>query len=312
MYKITLFIIVIIITIAVPEYSFAQRVLFQSDFENIDFSNTDSLPSGWKKLDADSNFFGRGKSWAVRDTNQILGGDTVVNRPRSHSGKKSLHISWIAGKGGTYESDDWVWTDSLRIQSGDSLIFWSLLGNIPGISFYVDSVQIWICTSQSVSGAGIHFKTIKSNLDTNINTWKENKFDLSAYSGQRIFIAFRYYLPVQDALWCNIDDMFIGNRSSTGIQNVSENIPEDFILYQNYPNPFNPVTNLEFGISESGFVSLKVYDIQGKEVKTLVNERLMPGIYKFDFDASGLTNGIYFYTLKVNEYIETKKMLLIK
>ena len=312
MYRKTLLAAVIILTITFPDYTFSQRVLFQSDFEIINFSNNDSLPTGWKKLDADSNFFGRGKSWAVRDTNQILGGDTVVNRPRSHSGKKSLHISWIAGKGGTYESDDWVWTDSLRIQAGDSLIFWSLLGNIPGISFYVDSVQIWICSSQAVSASNIHFKTLKSNTDTNINVWKENKFDLTAFAGQRVYIAFRYYLPVQEALWCNIDDMFIGNRSTIGINTISESVPEQFILNQNYPNPFNPVTHLEFGISKLGFVSLNVYDMLGKEVKTLVNESLLPGIYRYDFDASGLANGIYFYTLNAGGYSDTKKMLLIK
>lgn len=104
--------------------------------------------------------------------------------------------------------------------------------------------------------------------------------------------------------------------TNTGITSISginvSNIPEKFSLEQNFPNPFNPSTNLEFGISKLGFVSLKVYDVAGKEIRTLVNESLSPGTYKYIFDGSGLTSGIYFYTLKVNGYTETKRMVLIK
>ncbi|MEO6696003.1 MAG: choice-of-anchor J domain-containing protein [Ignavibacteria bacterium] len=292
--------------------SFAQRILFQSDFENLNFTNTDSLPQGWAKLDADSNFFGRGKSWAVRDTNQILGGDTVVNRPHSHSGRKSLHISWFAGKGGSYESDDWVWTDSLNIQSGDSLGFWALLGNTEGISFYVDSLQIWICSLQDPASATNHITTIKSNLDTTINVWTEHKFDLSQFSGQKIYIGFRYYIPVIEALWCNIDDMIIGNRTPVGINQIGINIPSEYYLSQNYPNPFNPITHLEFGISKLEFVSLKIFNVQGKEVVELLNENKLPGNYTVEFNGENLPSGIYFYTLKAGNFSESKKLILTK
>jgi len=88
--------------------------------------------------------------------------------------------------------------------------------------------------------------------------------------------------------------------------------PGKFFLSQNYPNPFNPATNLEFGISDLGFVSLKVYDILGKEVVTLVNEKLSPGKYKVEFDGSGLSSGVYFYRLTADDFIDTKRMLLIK
>lgn len=105
--------------------------------------------------------------------------------------------------------------------------------------------------------------------------------------------------------------------SNTGTTSVSEaniiyDIPEKFTLEQNYPNPFNPSTNLEFGISKSGFVSLKIYNLQGKEVATVVNENLNPGTYRYSYNATGLSSGIYFYTLKVMGYTETKRMVLIK
>ncbi|MBK8552471.1 MAG: T9SS type A sorting domain-containing protein [Ignavibacteria bacterium] len=98
----------------------------------------------------------------------------------------------------------------------------------------------------------------------------------------------------------------------TGIKLISGLIPSSFSLEQNYPNPFNPVTNLEFGISDLGFVSLKVYDILGKEVVTLVNEKLSPGNYKVEFDGSGLSSGVYFYRLNAGEFTETKRMMLVK
>ena len=104
--------------------------------------------------------------------------------------------------------------------------------------------------------------------------------------------------------------------------NISNNIntPVNYSLAQNFPNPFNPVTNLEFGISNLGFVTLKVYDLLGKEVTTLVNKKLNPGNYKVEFDGSGYSSGVYFYRLVVSssnplntkEFTVTKRMMLLK
>ena len=97
-----------------------------------------------------------------------------------------------------------------------------------------------------------------------------------------------------------------------GIQNISTEIPSSFSLSQNYPNPFNPSTNVQFSIPNVQFVSLKVFDILGKEITTLVNEKLQPGTYETSFDASQLPSGIYFYRLNAGNFSETKKMLMIK
>ncbi len=96
------------------------------------------------------------------------------------------------------------------------------------------------------------------------------------------------------------------------INSVSAIIPEKFELKQNYPNPFNPVTNLEFGISNLRFVSLKVYNILGNEVASLVNEMKNPGSYTVNFDGSNLSSGIYFYRLETGGFAETKSMILLK
>jgi photosystem II stability/assembly factor-like uncharacterized protein len=97
-----------------------------------------------------------------------------------------------------------------------------------------------------------------------------------------------------------------------GIQNISTETPSKYSLSQNYPNPFNPTTNIKFSIVNSGDVKLVVYDIQGREVQTLVNESLKPGTYEAAFDGSALNSGVYFYKLITGTFTETKKMLLIK
>ncbi len=93
---------------------------------------------------------------------------------------------------------------------------------------------------------------------------------------------------------------------------VSTKTPDAFSLKQNFPNPFNPATKINFDIKNSTFTSLKVFDMNGREVKTLVNENLTAGSYEINFNASELNSGVYFYTLKTNEYTETKKMMLVK
>ena len=89
-------------------------------------------------------------------------------------------------------------------------------------------------------------------------------------------------------------------------------IAEEFTLFQNLPNPFNSTTNIRFQIVDFGFVSLKVYDITGREVATMVSSRLTAGRYKYDWDASGLASGIYFYQLVAGNYSETRKMILLQ
>jgi len=103
-----------------------------------------------------------------------------------------------------------------------------------------------------------------------------------------------------------------GGQTLVTVNNISTETPSKYSLSQNYPNPFNPTTNIKFSIVNSGEVKLVVYDIQGREVQTLVNESLKPGTYEAAFDASSLNSGVYFYKLITNTFSETKKMLLIK
>ena len=115
------------------------------------------------------------------------------------------------------------------------------------------------------------------------------------------------------------------NNSVTDV-NEQENFPSEYVLFQNYPNPFNPSTKIKFTIprnviasetKQSQMVTLKIYDVLGNEITTLVNEEKAPGTYEVEFgshtgEVRNLTSGMYFYTLNAGNYIETKKMILLK
>ncbi|MCH8943007.1 MAG: T9SS type A sorting domain-containing protein, partial [Bacteroidetes bacterium] len=102
---------------------------------------------------------------------------------------------------------------------------------------------------------------------------------------------------------------------TTGIATgIGENdiTPQNYSLSQNYPNPFNPTTNITFTISKESLVTLKIYDVLGKVVVQLVNQRLKTGTYKYSFNAARITSGVYFYRLTAGRFISTKKMILLK
>lgn len=99
---------------------------------------------------------------------------------------------------------------------------------------------------------------------------------------------------------------------TVGVDDNDPVIAYSFSLNQNYPNPFNPSTNISYSIPHSGFVSLKIYDVLGKEIKTLVNTNQPSGYYEIEFNSDNLASGIYFYKLQAGESLDTKKMILLK
>ena len=98
----------------------------------------------------------------------------------------------------------------------------------------------------------------------------------------------------------------------TGIVNNNNNTPTEYSLMQNYPNPFNPTTNVHFSLPKDGNVSLKIYDMLGNVVETYVDGFMKSGTYNAEIDGSNWASGVYFYTLRAGNYVETKKMSLIK
>lgn len=102
------------------------------------------------------------------------------------------------------------------------------------------------------------------------------------------------------------------NGIFTSVIQTANNIPDKFSLMQNYPNPFNPTTVLKFTLNKKGKVSLKLFDINGREVRDLISEQLNKGEYEYSFDAAGLPSGIYYYKLSDGTQSEAKKMMLVK
>jgi hypothetical protein len=97
-----------------------------------------------------------------------------------------------------------------------------------------------------------------------------------------------------------------------GIKPIGTEIPKEFRLYDNYPNPFNPTTKIRFDIPGQTLATLTVYDVLGREVATLVNDQLNPGIYELEFDGLNYPSGVYYYRLTADKYVETRKMILVK
>lgn len=108
-----------------------------------------------------------------------------------------------------------------------------------------------------------------------------------------------------------IDAVHLYQEVLTSVR-ISDNLPDGFTLEQNFPNPFNPSTTIQYNIPKTEMVVLKIYNILGQEVKTLVNEEQIAGTYQAVFDASHLASGVYFYRLTAGDYVEVKKMMFLK
>jgi hypothetical protein len=98
----------------------------------------------------------------------------------------------------------------------------------------------------------------------------------------------------------------------TGVEDKTNVLPKNFSLSQNYPNPFNPTTTIHYSVPKTSFVTIKVYDMLGKEIATLVNQEKSAGNYTVQFNGSNLSSGIYFYRMRSGNFVETKKLLLLK
>jgi hypothetical protein len=151
--------------------------------------------------------------------------------------------------------------------------------------------------------------SLVSILDTTVSTgaylW-EIPFNMS--TGNDYFIKVKSVN--EDTLSDFSDNAFTIMDTTTGITNNGQIMVQEYNLHQNYPNPFNPETNIEFEVKENCHVDLKIYDIQGRLVSTLINKSMSAGSYKVNFLANRLASGVYFYSIKMGDYKATKKMIL--
>ncbi len=175
-----------------------------------------------------------------------------------------------------------VWQMNLLFPQTDSTFYFTWKdGGVPGFSSY-------ICFTEDSS------KNIKSGV-----------------------VMISNYSEAVDNMAKDILKYLNSDSSTSGINKISENIPANYKLYQNYPNPFNPSTKLKFDIPsdvrrETQDVRIIIYNSLGKEVSTLLNDKLSAGSYEVNFDGTNLPSGVYFYKLVIGNFADTKKMFLIK
>ncbi len=179
-----------------------------------------------------------------------------------------------------------------------------------------DSIRYTLILS---SDAGRSWRDIGSTSDTSLQVENINLFGPGRYLWTVIASDAQASTPSSEIF------VFVVQRT-VAVENALPEAPDQFALYQNYPNPFNPSTSIPFSVGGSGFgengsgfkiqgssrVTLKVYDVLGRAVVTLVNENLLPGSYEVTFDATGLPSGVYYAQLMTRSFVGTKKMMLIR
>jgi photosystem II stability/assembly factor-like uncharacterized protein len=172
---------------------------------------------------------------------------------------------------------------------------YSELGSIQ----FVDANYGWTCGDN-----GAIFRTSNSG-----NDWREQESSTTNHLNQLFFID-------ESTGWAVGDNGTILHTATGGVVSVNEGqvklVPLVYQLSNNFPNPFNPTTKFNYSIPQSLTVIIKIFDILGNEIETLVNNEKPAGTYEVAWNAEGLTSGIYFYQLKAGDYVETKKMMLIK
>ncbi|MFH2029573.1 MAG: T9SS type A sorting domain-containing protein, partial [Bacteroidota bacterium] len=222
-----------------------------------------------------------------------------------------------------YENDGDQWLPSIVFpielsEIGNSLYFYMKLNNADTLLYNPSSVMgepNWL-DGYSIHKGEPFMKGFSRNGVEHIIGHSVN------YGGSRIvFMAFDpLSLESSDGFWYGYSEFYYSlfdqamtYRLYPSVRREENSIiPEQFSLSQNYPNPFNPSTVIKFQVPSSKFIKLQVYDILGREVQTLANEKLLPGNYTINFDAGGLASGVYLYRLTTVNFSQTKKMILLR
>ena len=269
-------------------------------------------PDGWKKI---TEFKGIG--WS-----QGRSGETVIGMEffgpvtaLPGAGDRFAYASWATGDADTnfttdQKTDQWLITPQItKIESGDSLKFW-----LRTFGEFDEKLDILISTTDADSVQSFDTTIVSLDFDASSDTtWQPHAIDLSGFAGKDIYIAFREHISgtfVQgDAVLLDLVEV----TSLVTAIDESRPQPERFSLAQNFPNPFNPTTNIRFTLQEAARVTLKVYNVTGQEVATLVNGETLPaGTHTFQFNAGNLPNGVYYYRIDAGGFSDVQKMTLLK
>lgn len=237
-----------------------------------------------------------------------------------------VHIYAGAESTGVYIStnsgDNWSQTsfnnrDVLSIKTGGTSMY---IGSETGVHYSSDGGATWIpkgldirYVASLILSSGNDFAGTDQGVYYSSNdgaTWIQKNQGLSGDILDRPSLA-----ESKNYIFASNGNSSTYRRSITEIINVTQVnqiIPDEYQLMQNYPNPFNPSTNIKFSIPQKSFVTLKIYDLQGKEISVLLNHELTSGAYEYSFNGGSLSSGTYFYRLETENFSETKSMVLLK
>jgi len=287
-------IIIALIVLFIPVISYSQQITLKL---NEGFESTTFPPTGWKRINVS------GANQWQRLTNPYP--NIIMQPPVNGIAVARINYENIGG-------EDWLITRKINsISDGDSLFFYLIKQSEQG-PFPPDSMLVKVSTTDSLQAS---FTNTLININiagipTGNQVWHRYSFPLTQFAGQNIFVAFQH--KDFNGHGCAIDSVVVFNPGSIGIKQIESTVPDKSFLFQNFPNPFNPSTNINFALQKSGLVTLKVYDILGKEVKTLVNKGMNTGTYSVGFSGADLPGGVYFYKLESNGITDLKKMVLVK
>jgi len=223
---------------------------------------------------------------------------------------KGLRVDGIGWQ--AHIENGWATPDNLNALR--NLIDWAHNNNL---EFHITEASVWLFNGISPLYLEQQAETYKAIVEVLLekrssgkvgwNTWHIDDghgWHTEWYPAlfDTVYTAKPAYYAIQEALE-NAPVGFIENK---------KNNPHTFQLFNNYPNPFNPSTIIEYSLPQYGFVTLKIYDILGRAIATLVNEEIPAGTYEVNFSASELTSGVYFYKLQAGSLVQTKKMILLK
>ncbi len=267
--------------------------------EEIYFSKSSNLGINWNA--------------ETRLTNNV----SQSTRPSICIDGRYVYVAWVDDRDGNKEiyfrssynyGGNWFGEVKTSNAAGES--------SFPNIAAYEDAVHIvWEDFRNGADNSEVYYKmTTNRGGNWSTETRLTNNSSISgnphvAVSGSNLHVVWHDF---RNGALPEIYYKRNPTGNPIGIQQISTEIPTDFIMSQNYPNPFNPETIIRIQIPESEYVRLAVFDASGKEVALLVNEHLSTGTYEINFEASELASGVYFYRLTSGSFTDVKKMMLVK
>jgi hypothetical protein len=304
--------IFIFLSLLIPMIINAQTVFYTESFETSDSIN---LPQGWfNKNNLNIVPLYPFSNWTVRDSGINMPGisnTTGARGQRSYNGHKSVAATWwcMYDTSGSYpnNADAWLITKKFNNIPSDCYFTFYACG---GKEDWTDSIQIWVSTTDSTIPSFTHYLGTEIFHGPPFGSFSMYYYDLSSFANQNIRIGFRYVSDYTNG-YCVMFDYF-QMFGTVGISQLGTNIPSKFALQQNYPNPFNPTTKIKFDLAKATNVKIEIFNSLGQIIKTLVDDYKPAGYYETDFNASQLSSGVYFYRMTTNNFVDMKKMIVVK